>query len=74
MLNLVQEEQQADTMKHIVLEEVSRNNTAQNEVPSPPHRTFITIVPDYDARFVESTDEHINVPETIRANWILKET
>ena len=69
MLNLVQEEQQADTMREAIEEEIKKTTSAFNSEENP----WVTMCsPTRD--MVESTEEKIEIPESIHSNWILKDT
>ena len=69
MLNLVQEEQQADTMREAIEEEIKKTTSSFN----PEENPWVTMCsPTRD--MVESTEEKIEIPESIHSNWILKDT
>ena len=69
MLNLVQEEQQADTMREAIEEEIKKTTSSFN----PEENPWVTMCsPARD--MVESTEEKIEIPQSIHSNWILKDT
>ena len=69
MLNLVQEQQQADTMRDAVEEEIKKTTGSFN----PEENPWITIY-NSTRDITESTEENIEIPESIGSNWILKDT
>ena len=71
MLNLVQEEQQADTMRDAIEEEIKKTNSSLNIEENPP---WVTMYSRSTRDMVESTEEKIEIPESIHSNWILKDT
>ena len=71
MLNLVQEQQQTDIMMDAVLEEVNRTTSTV----FIEEDKCLGVAPDVRGdNMVESTPDDLDIPKSIRSNWILRET
>ena len=70
MLNLVQEEQTAATMRDVIEEEIKKSSNNPQNHETNAWVQMLTATRD----MVESSDETIEVPENIHTNWILKNT
>ena len=64
MLNLVQEQQQADTVRDAIEEEIKKTSGSEN-----PWVTMCISTGD----MAESSEQKIEMPESISSNWILKD-